>query len=379
MKKYCKNVDILDIEFLELCAKDCLRKKWKRRDVEEYFARLLHEGRSVIRQKIHGGGRSELIRAAALHMQRELAGQNISLVPIWYKEKIDASNGKTRWIGIQHISQQLYDYVAVYGMKDLLRRVGEHQYASIPGRGQTKGVQQIRKWLREKDVRYAVQLDVMKCFPSVPLTRVLGMIDKYVANPNLKWLVRRLLGTYKRGLAIGSYLSQYLCNLYMSRLYHEIRERMYSQRRGKRIPLAKHSLLYMDDILLLATSAKNLHKAVQLIIRYARDEMGLTIKDGWAVRELQDGDFIDMMGYRIYRDHVTIRRRVFIRVRRAFVRARRHELTMQMAYRCISYNGVVENADSHGFAEKYKTAQTVQRSKEMISHESLFRRAAAAA
>lgn len=379
MKKYCKNVDILDIEFLELCAKDCLRKKWKRRDVEEYFARLLHEGRSVIRQKIRGGGRSELIHAAALHMQRELTGQNISLVPIWYKEKVDASNGKTRWIGIQHISQQLYDYVAVYGMKDLLRRVGEHQYASIPGRGQTKGVQQIRKWLREKDVRYAVQLDVMKCFPSVPLTRVLGMIDKYVANPNLKWLVRRLLGTYKRGLAIGSYLSQYLCNLYMSRLYHEIREKMYSQRRGKRIPLAKHSLFYMDDILLLAASAKNLYKAVQLIIRYARDEMGLTIKDGWAVRQLQDGDFIDMMGYRIYRDHVTIRRRVFIRVRRAFVRARRHELTMQMAYRCISYNGVVENADSHGFAEKYKTAQTVQRSKEMISHESLFRRAAAAA
>lgn len=107
--------------------------------------------------------------------------------------------------------------------------------------------------------------------------------------------------------------------------------------------------------------------------------MGLTIKDGWAVRELQDGDFIDMMGYRIYRDHVTIRRRVFIRVRRAFVRARRHELTMQMAYRCISYSGVVGNADSHGFAEKYKTAQIVQRSKEMISHESLFRRAAAAA
>lgn len=379
MKKYCKNVDILDIEFLELCAKDCLRKKWKRRDVEEYFARLLHESRSVIRQKIRGGGRSELIRAAALHMQREMTGQNISLVPIWYKEKIDASNGKTRWIGIQHISQQLYDYVAVYGMKDLLRRVGEHQYASIPGRGQTKGVRQIRKWLREKDVRYAVQLDVMKCFPSVPLTRVLGMIDKYVANPNLKWLVRRLLGTYKRGLAIGSYLSQYLCNLYMSRLYHEIRERMYSQRRGKRIPLAKHSLLYMDDILLLAASAKNLYKAVQLIIRYARDEMGLTIKDGWAVRQLQDGDFIDMMGYRIYRDHVTIRRRVFIRVRRAFVRARRHELTMQMAHKCISYNGVVENADSHGFAEKYKTAQIVQRSKEMISHESLFRRAAAAA
>lgn len=38
MKRYCKNVNILDFEFLEFCAGECLRKKWKRRDVLEFFS-----------------------------------------------------------------------------------------------------------------------------------------------------------------------------------------------------------------------------------------------------------------------------------------------------------------------------------------------------
>lgn len=40
MKRYCKDVDILDFEFLQFCAAECLRKKWKRRDVLEYFSGL---------------------------------------------------------------------------------------------------------------------------------------------------------------------------------------------------------------------------------------------------------------------------------------------------------------------------------------------------
>ena len=294
-------------------------KKWKRRDVEEYFAEMLHASRKEIRQKIQNGNKPELAHAAALRMQRELKAKKLRLAPIWYKDKVDSSNNKTRRIGIQHISQQLYDYVAVYAMSDLMRRIGEHQYASIPGRGPQKGMLKVRKWLKEKDVKYIAQLDVKKCFPSIPIPRVLAMVDKYVANADARWLVHELLSTFDGGLSIGSYLSQYLCNLYMSQLYHEIKERMYYERRGKRIPLSKHALFYMDDILLLGTSSKGLHKAVKLICKYAEDKMGLAIKASWTVRRVDDGQFVDTMGFRVYGDHTTIRRRVFLRGRRAYL------------------------------------------------------------
>lgn len=378
MKRYCKNIDILDIRFLDMCAADCLRKKWKRRDVEEFFAALLRTSRKNVRWKIRNGGRPELAHAAALNMQRELRAHDLHLVPIWYKEKVDSSNHKIRRIGIQHISQQLYDYVAVYGMQDLLRRIGEHQYASIPGRGPQKGMLKIRKWLKEKDVKYIAQLDVKKCFPSIPIPRVLAMVDKYVANADVRWLVHELLSTFDGGLSIGSYLSQYLCNLYMSQLYHEIKERMYYERRGRRIQLSKHALFYMDDILLLGTSAKGLHKAVKLICKYAEDKMGLAIKAGWTVRRVDDGQFVDTMGFRVYGDHTTIRRRVFLRVRRAYrAPLKSGKITQKMARKCVSYYGHIKNTNSVKLARKYKIHRTFRKSKGVIARDSVLRRRAA--
>ena len=66
----------------------------------------------------------------------------------------------------------------------------------------------------------------------------------------------------------------------------------------------------MDDILLIGTSSKDIHKAVKLIIQDAK-KMGITIKENWFIRKISfqdrknENDFIDMMGIKIYRTHIT--------------------------------------------------------------------------
>lgn len=380
MKRYCKNIDILDMDFLKICIRKCLKKKWKRRDVLEYFSDLTARSEKEVLELIQCGEKEKLIGIAAHVLQRQLINRRIEFIPIWYKEKVDSSNNKVRRIGIQHISQQLYDYVAVLGMKDLLRRIGEFQCASIPGRGQTYGMQHIRKWLKESDVKYVAQLDVKKCFQSIPQDKLLMFIDKYVDNDDLRWLIHKLVQTFENGLSIGSYLSQYLCNLYMSQLYHEISERMYSERRGKRIKYIKHNLFYMDDINLFGCSAKMMHKAVDKIISYARDELGLEIKATWNVKKLSDVDFIDSMGFRIYRDRVTMRRRVFLRIRRAYkILTKKHYRypSLKRAKRCVSYYGFIKNTNSMRFAKKYHIWSSIRSSKEVISYESKLRYRAA--
>lgn len=376
MKRYCKDVDILDFEFLQFCAAECLRKKWKRRDVLEYFSGLTGRSKEEILYAINNGEKPGLVIVAAHHMQKQLKARELNFVPIWYKEKIDSSNHKLRRIGIQHVSQQLYDYVAVWAMKDMLKRIGEYQCASIPGRGPNYGIKHVRKWLKEKDVKYVAQLDVKKCFPSIPQDKLLAYVDKYVANDDVKWLVHRLVSTFDTGLSIGSYLSQYLCNLYMSQLYHEISERMFYTRRDKQIPYVKHVLFYMDDILLLGSNAKKMHMAVDRAIEYAHENMGLTIKPTWNVRKVSEMDFIDTMGFRVYRDHVTIRRRVFLRVRRAYkkpTKKRYRRINLKQAQKCTSYFGTIKNTNSQKLAKKYHIYKTVKLSKEVISHESKLR------
>ena len=375
MKRYCKNVNILDLEFIKICVKDCLGKgnKWKRRDVIVYFSNLMNISKAEAKRLIQKD-KNKLIDAASISLRKELATRKLYLPPTWYKKKIDNSSGKERLIGIQNIKQQLCDYIAVYGMQELLKRIGEFQCASIPGKGPTWGVMHIRKWLKEKDCNYFVKMDIRKCFPSIPHDKLLVLIDKYVANDNLKWLVHKLVDNMVQGLSIGSYLSQYLCNFYISLLYHEIKENLFYIRRGHRISKVAHLLIYMDDILLIGKNSKELLSASKYVVEYTKNVLGLTIKPEWSINKLTSKTFIDIMGFRIYRDHITIRRKVFIRVRRCYKRALKYKDSLRLARKCNSYKGYIVHTNSIKFANRYKVYKTLKRTRRAESvNSSIFR------
>ena len=220
-------------------------------------------------------------------------------------------------------------------------------------------------------MRYFVKMDVRKCFESIRYDKLLEFLDSRIKNGNLMDLLKILIGSFEQGLSIGSYLSQYLCNLYMSILYHYIMEGMYKTRRGKRTNMVKHCLIYMDDILLIGSRKRDLEKVVKMVIQKVQ-KMGLEIKPNYQVKEI-DGNAIDMMGYKIYRTHTEIRGRIFLRVRRAFQQARR-KLTYRTAKKCISYYGYLKHTNSKRIIRKWKVRQTIKRCKEMMRNESkIFR------
>lgn len=306
-------------------------------------------------------------------VREEIIQGNIHFKPMWYREKIDASSQKVRKIGIQNIKQQIYDYIAVEAMKDFLRRIGEYQCAALKGKGQSYGIKAIKRWMRNKNIRYAGQCDISKCYPSINRNKLMKFLGKYIKNKPLLKLIEKLIMTFDTGLSIGSYLSQYLCNLFLSQVYHDVAENMYRIRRKRngteeRINLVKHQLFFMDDILILGTNAKDIHKAMKLIIAKA-EGMGLKIKDNWTVfttvrKCKDDGHFIDIMGVRIYRQHITIRRRVFLRVRRSYRRAQsivkqRKQIPVWLARKCMSYKGILDHTDSQNIKRRYNVNKTI--------------------
>ena len=366
MKRLCKNVDITDRGLISRAVYACLKNKYKRNDVTRYFSQVSGLTENQIRCIHHRYGRKSLypiVEIIISDLQKEIANESLSFPPIWYRDKIDGSSGKIRRIGIQNIKQQLYDYIAVEGMKPLLKRIGEYQYASIPNRGTTKGKQVISRWIKNRNMRYFAKLDVKKCFESIDHDLLMVFLKKYIKNEKLVWLIRTLINSFEKGLSIGSYLSQYLCNLYMSVLYHYIMERLYKTRRGKRINLIRHCLIYMDDILLIGSRKRDMEMAVKKIIQKA-DEMGLTIKDNWQVRSIDETP-IDMMGFKIYRTHTEIRGRIFLRVRRSFRRARK-ELTLRISKKCLSYYGYLKHTNSRKIERKWKVKPILKKCKGVI-------------
>lgn len=359
-------MDITDRALISRAVYACLKNKYKRNDVTRYFARVSGLQENHIRCIYYRYGKKAIypiVEIIISDLQEEIANKSISFPAIWYRDKIDGSSGKTRRIGIQNIKQQFYDYIAVEGLKPLLKRIGEYQYASIPGRGTTKGKQVISRWIKDRNMRYFVKLDVKKCFESIDHDLLIAFLEKHIKNDGLIWLVKTLIDSFEKGLSIGSYLSQYLCNLYMSILYHYIKEELYKTRRGKRINLVRRGFIYMDDILLIGSGKRDMRMAVKKIIQKA-DEMGLFIKRNWQIRSIDEVP-IDMMGFKIYRTHTEIRGRIFLRVRRSFRMARKR-LTIRTAKKCVSYYGYLKHTDSRRIQKKWKVKKIIKKCKGVI-------------
>lgn len=391
MRRFCRNVDIKDIEFIKRCIYLWLDEKKSRRDVQRFLSFYAGLPYQKIREAIECEDYGFLAATAeriAQDIRKRLLSRKLNLPPIRFRKKYDEGSGKWRLMGIQKPIHQIFDYIAVEGCGEMFEaKIGTYQMASFPGRGQEKGVKVISKWLQldEKHTRYYAQADVRQCYPSVDHDILKSMFARDIKNPELVWLVCELIDTFPTGLSIGSYFSQYACNYYLSKAYHYASEQLFKERRKKRggvvrVRLVYHIMFYMDDILFLGSSQKDVEKGMELFGGFLEDELRLQLKPNWKSGKVDytgkdgehHGDFIDMMGYRIYRDHITVRRRTFKRMRRTIIRAEARvkggkEIPLDMAYRVVSYAGKIEHSDSFGFSTKHNLTRIKSRAQKIIS------------
>ena len=314
------------------------------------------------------------IKKLARDISDNIHSRNVKLLPIRWDERIDRHSNKLRKIGTETIIHQIYDYIAVEGIKELCNaKIAYHQWACLPGKGQVQGMRAIKKWLRNDaaNTKYAVKCDVRKWYPSINHDRLMSFLKRDIKNESLLWLLELLINQYDGSLSIGSYLSQYLCNYYLSYAYHYASEQLAitKTRRGqtKRVRLVNHVLFYMDDILLLGGNKRQLIKGFEMLRQYMKDVLLLDIKDDWHMFKVQyvandgqvKGSVIDMMGYKVGRVNITVRRCIFKRIRRELFKIKRYkkqhkEISIRLA-RCVaSLFGWLKNSDSYGFIKKYE-------------------------
>ena len=136
LKRYCKNIQ-LDKDWIMACMLECFSDKWKRRDVEGFLAgyqtgqplsvravsRLIQENRSNV---------DPLLERAAEDLAREIKERDVHFPEIHYSMRYDGNSGKLREIGVESIKQQIYNYVAVNALKELLKEDIDVRVVSMP-------------------------------------------------------------------------------------------------------------------------------------------------------------------------------------------------------------------------------------------------------
>ena len=193
-----------------------------------------------------------------------------------------------------------------------------HSYANRVGKGTHRAVDHLQRLSRRYD--YVLRLDIVQHFPSQDHTVLRREIASAIRDPDLLWLVDRILAggagvladeydmvyfpgddlfavNRPRGLPIGNLTSQFWSNVYMSRLdWFVVGERGCGA-----------YLRYVDDMALFSNTKRELwaHKAA--IVDYLAD-MRLTIHDPQAVvTPTRHG--IPWLGFVVYPAYRRVKRR----------------------------------------------------------------------
>lgn len=387
MKRYLKNFKFSE-SFISSSIYECLAKKWKRTDTSYFFAEyiqkfgLCNDSVHTIAKKcklimLDAVSRSKfykLIKLISSDIYKDIINRDITLTPIKYEVRIDKSNRKEREIGVSSIKQQILDYVAVNACKKMfLAKIGFYQCASLKGKGQLFGKKAIASWLRKdkSGTKYAYKCDIKKFYPSINHDNIKKFLKRDIKNKDVLYLLFKLIDTYNKGLCIGSYLSQYLANYYISYAYHHITEHSYVLRTHKdgnisRENYVKHILFYMDDIVLFSSNKRYLKNAMEDLKKYLKDFLFLEIKPNDRLFKV-DGNRIDMMGFVITRDYIIIRKRIFKRICKIIrkIRKKKH-MSFHQAKSIVSYNGWIKHTNSYHFVQKHKIDKIINNAKKVV-------------
>ena len=387
MKRYLKDYALTATK-VEEAIYDCFKHKWRRKDVAYFLAEYqmkegddIHEVAKEIRKTIYYKPTrylvSDLITQISYKLYFEIMDRELILRPIKYELKYDATSDKVREIGVSSIKQQIYDYLAVNACYHMfMAKIGFYQCASLKKRGQVYGKKAIERWLRKDPAgtRYFYKCDIRKYYPSVNTKKLKKFLRRDIKNDDILFVIFTLIDTYKSGLCIGSYLSQFLANYYLSYAYHYITENSFSIRRAKsgehfRVNNLTHILFYMDDIIMFSGNLKLLKRGMNDFTRYIEDELDLTIKPNSGVSRTKV-DKIDMMGFVITPKITILRKRIYKKIFRLFLRLnhRTERLSLHIARRALSYNGWLKYSNLYLFTKRYNVKAIVRQAKKVVKY-----------
>lgn len=279
----------------------------------------------------------------------EVRSQSLAFAPIRRSLRRDPSSGKMRVIGVEGIKQQVCDYLASMLLDPLISaKTGFYQCANVRGKGLRLCRSTIRRWSRLGG--YHIRADVRKCYPSISTKVVSSILRRYVASADVLYVCDAILATYDGGLEIGSYFSLRMAQLVLSFAYHHV-EGLGKRRRGRWVPLVRHQIWHLDDVILVGPDKRDLRRAMRSFMRYCRRELGIAFKP-WKVRRTGRVEPLDMAGYRACDGRLTLRRHLYLRMTRAFLRFG-HRPSVARARRAISYWGWAKGAGCQLVAKRF--------------------------
>lgn len=217
--------------------------------------------------------------------------------------------------------------------------------ASIPNRGIHRASSLLDKYLKDEEgTKYTLKLDIKKFYPNVNHKILKELLRKKIKDNDLLNILDLIIDSMdgSKGVPIGSYLSQYLANFYLNYFDHWLK-----QSKGR-----KYVIRYMDDVVILGSSKKSLHKLLLDISEYLDKELKLKVKDNYQIFPTRTRG-IDFVGYRHFGDYKLLRKNTCKRFKKKMRDVKTREIDYSDFCSVNSYKGWLMWCNSFRLSLKY--------------------------
>lgn len=225
-----------------------------------------------------------------------------------------------------------------------------HTCASVRKRGIKEASRLTRKFLKDrKNTKYCLKIDVSKFYPSINHDILKSLLRKKFKDKKLLRLLDIIIDSYPKenGIPIGSYLSQFLANFYLTYFDHWLKE-------DKHIKMV---VRFMDDMTVYGRTKEELHSLMNEIHQYMNENLDLKIKDNWQIFPTNVRG-VDFVGYRFFYDFILLRKSTCKSFKRKMIIIK-HKLEKGVIINekdwcsANSYAGWLKWCDSYRLFEKY--------------------------
>lgn len=307
------------------------RKNRNRRDVQKVLRNLDYYvpeiRRVILEEDYHPRKHSPVV----IHSERK---DRSIIKPDFYPEQI-----------VHHILVTAFKEALMSGMID-------QSMGSIPNRGCHAGMRYIRKWLTNdpKGTRYCFQGDIHHFFQSVDKELLKEDIQRKIRPCHMRNLWCQIIDEgAEQGIPLGFYTSQWNGNFFLTPMDHYIQS----------LDGVSHYIRYMDDIIVFGPNKKKLHRVKDCIEKYLFSRK-LQLKTSWQIFPIEyewggkkHGRPLDFMGYKFYRNRVTLRKDLAYASANRAKTVSRTKWNIRIASGAISYKGWIDDSDTYAFFQKH--------------------------
>jgi RNA-directed DNA polymerase len=143
---------------------------------------------------------------------------------------------------------------------------------------------------------WVLKCDIKKFFASVDQEILIKILEKYIQDKDIIWLLKEVINSFSKGLPLGNLTSQLLVNIYMDEFDHFV----------KRELKIKYYIRYADDFVFLSKDKEYLKNTIPKIKNYLENNLKLQLHPNKvSIKPFASG--VDFLGWTHFPTHRVIR------------------------------------------------------------------------